>query len=245
MSQCLTLNASKRLLEAAERKCDERVLLQIRGKDLIAIEVKYHKSCYGTYTRERQDPHPDNSEQDTAYDMAFQQLVDYVDKTIIKELDVIKIVSLRDMYIDLLSDNDVEAPGYRTEKLKARLIKHYGDQLTFWRPQRRTETEFVYSSSVSTGQAVEAGAALVDVDTFPSQSAPADPGGSKQVFKAAAIVRGELGEVVSTMPWPPKPEDLDVSNFEIPGLLYNLIAWIVCGDNEEHPISSTKVRLSE
>ena len=47
-------------------------------------------------------------------------------------------------------------PYYRTEKLKARLQKHFGDRLSFWQPQQRAETEIFFSKTVSTGQAVEA-----------------------------------------------------------------------------------------
>ena len=39
------------LLNAAEMKQDQRLLLDIRGKDLVAIEVKYHKSFYLRYTK--------------------------------------------------------------------------------------------------------------------------------------------------------------------------------------------------
>jgi hypothetical protein len=33
------------LRTAAERKNDERILVQIRGKDCVALEVRYHKVC--------------------------------------------------------------------------------------------------------------------------------------------------------------------------------------------------------
>ncbi|KAJ8043015.1 hypothetical protein HOLleu_09928 [Holothuria leucospilota] len=49
LTQCLTRDAERRLKAAAEKKNDDRLLLQIRGKDLIAIEVCYHKSCYRHY----------------------------------------------------------------------------------------------------------------------------------------------------------------------------------------------------
>ena len=39
------------LLDAALLKQDEKMLLNIRGKDLVAIEVRYHKSCYYRYTK--------------------------------------------------------------------------------------------------------------------------------------------------------------------------------------------------
>ena len=39
------------LRQAAEKKKDERILIQIRGKDCVALEVRYHKVCYGNYTK--------------------------------------------------------------------------------------------------------------------------------------------------------------------------------------------------
>jgi len=38
------------LLNAAEGLNDETLLLEIRGHDLVAIEVRYHQSCYKDYT---------------------------------------------------------------------------------------------------------------------------------------------------------------------------------------------------
>ena len=39
-----------KLKEAATKKADESILIQIADKDLVALEVKYHKRCYETYT---------------------------------------------------------------------------------------------------------------------------------------------------------------------------------------------------
>ena len=38
------------LLEAAKALQDESILAKIRGQDLVAIEVRYHRSCYKDYT---------------------------------------------------------------------------------------------------------------------------------------------------------------------------------------------------
>lgn len=40
------------LRTAAEQKDDDRVLLQIRDKDCVAIEVCYHRHCYEVYTKD-------------------------------------------------------------------------------------------------------------------------------------------------------------------------------------------------
>jgi hypothetical protein len=44
-----TVNAGL-LRTAAEWRNDERILVQIRGKDCVAPEVRYHKVCYCNYT---------------------------------------------------------------------------------------------------------------------------------------------------------------------------------------------------
>jgi len=39
------------LLKAAEMKEDTSILVHIRDKDCVSLEVRYHKSCYRQYTR--------------------------------------------------------------------------------------------------------------------------------------------------------------------------------------------------
>ncbi len=46
---CETVDAG-RLLEAATKKKDDRILVKILEKDCVAIEVKYHMKCYKNYT---------------------------------------------------------------------------------------------------------------------------------------------------------------------------------------------------
>jgi hypothetical protein len=40
-----------KLLYAAEQKQDENILMHIRDRDCIAIEVKYYRSCFKQYCR--------------------------------------------------------------------------------------------------------------------------------------------------------------------------------------------------
>lgn len=49
LALCETENAGL-LREAATAKNDEQILLQIRNKDCVAIEVRYHQKCYKNYT---------------------------------------------------------------------------------------------------------------------------------------------------------------------------------------------------
>ena len=50
MQNVCTLGACQTIKEAAESKCDERMLHILRGVNnyLIAAEAKYHKSCFAS-----------------------------------------------------------------------------------------------------------------------------------------------------------------------------------------------------
>ena len=48
-----TMIASENLLSAAKIRRDHRVSLAIEWQDLVAIEVKYHRSCYREYVGKR------------------------------------------------------------------------------------------------------------------------------------------------------------------------------------------------
>ena len=51
LSQCLSFEADERVTKSAERKNDYRLLLAIQCEDLVAKEVRYHKSCYMAYSK--------------------------------------------------------------------------------------------------------------------------------------------------------------------------------------------------
>ena len=48
--RCTLDKAAHTLVEVAELRHDEKVLLHVRDQDLFATEVKYHKSFYRKYT---------------------------------------------------------------------------------------------------------------------------------------------------------------------------------------------------
>ena len=48
--RCETLTCGQ-LVKAAEIRNDEHLLIKIRGKDLAALEARYHRSCYLSYCR--------------------------------------------------------------------------------------------------------------------------------------------------------------------------------------------------
>ena len=78
LTQCETIDAGK-LQKAAEKKNDENILIHIKDKDCVAIEVCYHKTCYKNYTRFLSKPHVDkamDSVFNTAYKLFCKEIID-------------------------------------------------------------------------------------------------------------------------------------------------------------------------
>ena len=107
----------------------------------------------------------------------------------------------------------------RTCLLKTRLIHHFGNALTFHRPQERNVFEYVFSSKVSQGPIVEKCAkALKTLDNFKETAASMDidaewpefeesPGPT--LFRAALCLRSNAMDGATGIPFlPPKPTDI-------------------------------------
>ena len=79
-----------KLKEAATRKADESILIQIADKDMVAFEVKYHKRCYEKYTsflrHSMQSTREENEKQVYKYEKSFDVFCkDFVIEKLIKQ----------------------------------------------------------------------------------------------------------------------------------------------------------------
>lgn len=74
---------------------------------------------------------------------------------VIQNLDILKMTDVKSQYVMYLKENGIEGPIYRTEKLKKKLVKLFQNRLGFWHPNCKSETEFVYTKEVPTGQIIE------------------------------------------------------------------------------------------
>ena len=127
------------LRTAAERKNDERILVQIRGKDFVALEVCYHKVCYCNYTKYFTRDTKDQSESERSVSV-YVKSYDVFCKEVI-ETEVIggkKIMHMKDRLEKFVTIakviENVDASKYRAFKLKQRLMKSY-PQLVFCVPK--------------------------------------------------------------------------------------------------------------
>ena len=147
MTHCETIEAGK-LKKAAEVTCNESILLQIRGKDLVASEARYHPSCYRNTTRFLSKKLPQEKE-DTSYSESYAQFCkDVIEKQILKKQAAFRMKKLTSKFTKTVQKvQGIKASNYRSYNLKKRLQRTY-PQLQFLRPNRRYKSEIVISRTV-------------------------------------------------------------------------------------------------
>ena len=97
------------LREAAERKQDERILVNIRGRDCSAIEVRYHKNCYVNYTNflVHEKNAPEDQESKNLYQKAYQTLcVEVVENNLIGQKQIKYMTELFNQFVLIVNKEE-------------------------------------------------------------------------------------------------------------------------------------------
>ena len=149
-----------------------------------------------------------------------------------------KMSELLERYVHKLSQEGVNAPSYRSLRLKNRLIKYFGNRLSYHQPLDRSQSEIVYSSRITTEEVVEtvvnmSGEQWADEDWI--EEVPPEATEDEKyllVYRTAKMIHSLVTEMKPVMTWPPTEDDLDCSDTLVPDLLYNMFAWICSSDVE-------------
>ena len=152
------------VLNVAEEKKDFDLLRRIKGFDLFACEARYHRSCRKKYTRDPSAWQSKDTEaityqakMEAAHAKAFSYVCAIVDANILQKMDVMKLDHLRETYVNHLRKTEYSNEGYRSEKLKAKLLKHYGEKISFQSLTTSTgpfQSYLVFNSKADLGKAV-------------------------------------------------------------------------------------------
>eukprot|EP00794_Sanderia_malayensis_P000765 gene765-55_t len=255
---CETVNAGL-LRDAAEQKNDEKILVEIRGRDCVAIEVRYHKICYTNYTKFLTRKDNDNPESmpkyQLSYDIFFQKVIEH---DLLKNKQVKYMKELLKNFIVIVKDTEGEdASNYRASKLKKRLQKKF-PQLVFFTPKVRNMSEMVYVEDLAAGDLLEENMTMRetemtdDSDDSDANVDNADRGNGaasttgffvnelQTLYNAALIIRKKLKDSPKlNLPWPPLASDIMFDNAKkvVPSELFNMLSWI-CGFSEEAVLSN-------
>ena len=145
---CETVNGGL-LRDAATKKKDDRILLQIMDKDCVAIEVRYHRKCYSNYTNflHRQDKKATDSTK-SLFDKGYEQFCIKVVEELIKNKQITFMSQLHSKFVKIVQRVEgLDARGFRKFRLKGRLINSY-PQLVFVTPKRRNFSEIVFAENL-------------------------------------------------------------------------------------------------
>lgn len=231
------------LREAAEGLNDESILLLIRDKDMVAIEAKYHRSCYKTYTSKYLKKTDRTLATETIYKQTFKKFcTDVIEKQIIGECKVIPFTKLLSTFQSMFSaSSEVSACGRNGFYVKHKLSQVY-PQLRFVKRSKRNQSELVLSegmqstladniSSDSPQSSEESAHEQCDNDEQSRQSTTCthDIDLTERMYLSATFIHSKIGMLSGLKNvWPITTADIENYPYDeiVPSELYNMLAWI-------------------
>ena len=236
---------------------DESILIYIQGRDCVAIEARYHKRCYLSYTkcltRKPKIVGP------TLYDKAFDEFcVQVIEKQLIQNNKVLLLTDLLRKFISCVRDIEKIDVPYQATRLKKRIQDRY-PQIIFHASKTMKKGTLVYVDSITAGDVADA----YQDSTLECQSEDEDDddyyessnydvkrrrdevSANKNMYFAALEVRKLLSESKGVdSEWPPDSCDLTLSlaRQSISVKLYNFLAW--CVGYSSDPVENQMVEIS-
>ena len=251
-----------RLREAATRKGDESILLQITDKDCTAIEVRYHKRCYKRYTEFLRTEDGEESEvrPQYIYKESFSVFCEqFVKEKIIDNEEIYYMKKVKEEFVRTVAAvENCDASNYKRFRLKKRLVERF-PQLVFHQPNKRNKSEIVYADNLCRGMVAEH-YLKEESQTSQSETETEDEvvddrflknhdnlATLKEVYGVACTLRNILRSCTQTWyeNWPPLSSDITGESVRklVTPLLFNFVAWLL--GYSEDPEASEYVEVSE
>jgi len=205
--KCQTYCADDSIKEAARNKNDFAVIGRIADMNLATREAKYHESCRRSYLRRDDRLHHTPSVDGEALCWTAVRLM--------------RMSMLRKIYLEYMESKHPEHfnDSYPSQKLKTKLINHFGPQLQFWLPSATCKSELVFSFQIDIGEAVD----------IAFESATSD---TRILQKAAAILNKHVVDDWShsqKMPWSPSAAFLNSGEVSPPNSLIVFLKQLITG----------------
>ena len=247
------------LRDAAVTRGDKRVICELAGGarggiDAIAGDILKHDICYRNYTC------PSNIQTAThvttdagGVQKALHDIVRMIQLSVVDELTIWDLNTVYSLYVAALSRHGEtlkQSPSNTRRMLRTMLSKQFGDKLRFYRQVRRNQPELIYSHRMTIDQVVQNckdmehdadDEAIEDDLTLIPNDEHTNP--MLNAYLLGRHVREQL-QLTENMAWPPTP-DLCTNEYSvasIPTILFNLVSWIVTGDEN---FTDDRVELRE
>ena len=223
--KCVTKTAEQSIQDAAKTKQDD-IFTHYQDTDLVAREAHYHEGCRKDYLR-CEDRHAETStdqktaERLQAHERAFEYICKYVENALMRGSQVERMTMLREKYCEYMQQYspDFYNPGYKTYKLKEKLMKYIGFRIKFWAPNHRSD--LVYRDELARGQAVET--------AFVSAASE-----ERRLEESAHVLRRHIMDAFRAtpdMPWPPSAEFLQSDAVKPPDILTDFLKTMLSGNS--------------
>ncbi|XP_050390537.1 uncharacterized protein LOC126809797 isoform X5 [Patella vulgata] len=239
------------LRTAAEMKADENILLHIRGKNCVAIEVRYHAYCYRKYTNFLRNIKVQSSKVDktlgVAYDAFRRQIVD--DK-IIQAQEIMRMTRLTSIFHQMIAQLEGPDTGLpKADSLKQQLRRDY-PQLSFHSPLHTVKSEMVFVDALPDENLLDqlptpsSDTVVTNVQSILSQQCQIpfeELNLTQTLYDASLLIRNSLHYHSNlASPRPPTAEHftLEACAAVVPVELYNFLVWCT-GYSEDRTISET------
>ena len=238
-----------KLRDAAIIHGDKRIICQLAGgarggTDAISGDILNHNLCYRNYTC------PSNLEQTAkhgttnaeVHQYAFHDIVCMIQLSVVHEQTMWDMNTVHNLYVAALSRHGEhlnQSPSNSKRMLRTKMSTEFGDKLLFYRQVRRNQSELIYSHDMTIEKVVQSckdmeqdfddeavEEELTLISTNEPTKSPMD-----NAYLLGRHLRQQL-QLTENMPWPPEPElcPNEYAASIIPTILFNLVAWIVTGD---------------
>ncbi len=230
------------LREAAEKKKDESILAQTRGKDCVAIEVRYHRHCHLDYCRFLTRKLTVSKTNDELYHSSYTAFCSKtIDEKLLKKKRIMRMRVLHEIFVEqVMKTKNLDTSNYRPTRLKTRLQRDY-PQLVFHHPVTRNQSELGFVEELSVGEVAETSGTA---DTEGASSSENDSDEEmitgtltdekevtlKEYYDVAMALHNAIkGAQAMDSSWPPSSVDLSTNQVlkMVPIVLFNFIAWIL------------------
>lgn len=228
----------KTIVQCAESKNDEKLLVRIRGYDLFASEAHFHAKCRRKYIQDPQywrsqdtEAKLHQEEKEAVHAVAFTKVCEFVSKEVLNNQTVVKLTDLVQLYVNELDSSDFPNPNYRSEKLKDKLESKYGKLIEFCKIEStgRYVSLLVYNAKMKVETAV--------MNAFQL--------GSRDLLKeSAAFLRETIKSAFENskdLSWPPLADQIDDSNDVIPSSLSYFLKYIFSGKVKDTSIQVNRL----
>ena len=121
------------------------------------------------------------------------------------------------------------ANNYVAQRLKDRIIKHYGKKVTFAQSSRKNESQFVYNSNIDIQNVIN-----LELLTDELHEEIVNDYKSNIIYHAASILRKEISSVKGIIKEPLNPDDISKKTIleNLPDLLLKFLQ-IFCSEKSE------------